>query len=123
MYYRTKRKHPELDIYYDFVEEFALRFPKLLEFLFRFEHGGYKISKAEQKARKKTLLKGGIADYGLFIQSGGYTMLWCEFKADSGKLTPQQQKTRDVMIMWGAKCVTCWSSQEGIAAVIEYLKL
>ena len=84
---KKKRNRPELVMYKDFVSEFKLRWPRLVEFLKRFEHGGYVISKQEQKARKDTLLEGGIADYGLFVQSKDYTMLWIEFKVKGNTLS------------------------------------
>lgn len=121
MNFKKRRKRPEEQIYIDFVTEFLLRFKKHQEFLFRFEHGGYRISKIEQAIRKKTLLKGGISDYGLFVVAGQYTMLWIEFKVGSNDLTPNQKRVRPIMEAWGAKCVTCWSAEEGILAVKKYL--
>jgi hypothetical protein len=107
-------------MYKAFVQEFSYRFPKYIEFLRRFEHGGYVISKQEQKVRKETLLKGGIADYGLFVQSGCYTMLWIEFKVKGNTLSRLQKETACMMTLWGAKCVACWSAEEGIEEVTTY---
>jgi len=109
-------------MYKAFVKEFSYRFPKYIEFLRRFEHGGYVIGFAEKKARKDTLLKGGIADYGLFVQSAPYTMLWIEFKVKGNTLSTLQEETACMMTLWGAKCVACWSAEEGIEEVIQYFK-
>jgi len=60
------RNRPEEQMYIDFCREFTFRFPKELKYLFRIEHGGYKIGKKEQGIRKITSLRAGVPDYAFF---------------------------------------------------------
>lgn len=117
-----RNKHPEEQIYKDFCQEFVFRWPKLVKYLFRFEHGGYVIGYAERKARKRTLLKAGIPDYGLFYAIEPHTMLWIEFKVKPNRLTPKQEEVRDILISQGSKYVCCYSAEEGIEEVKKYLE-
>ena len=116
-----KNNHPETQMYKAFVQEFSLRHPKYIDYLCRFEHGGYKINFAEQKDRKQTLLRAGIPDYGFFYAVKPYTMLWIEFKVKPNRLTLKQKEMRAVLTSWGAKHVTCYSAQEGIKEIELYL--
>lgn len=118
---KPKRKRPEEKMYVEFCREFAFRFPKYIKFLYRHEHGGYVISKAEAGRRKKTCLKGGIADYGFHLCRGKYGALWIEFKVPGGKQQPNQKEFEEIITEGGDKYVLCYSAEEGIKAIKDYL--
>lgn len=119
---KRRNNHPETQMYKEFVQEFWIRFPKLRDYLCRFEHGGYTISNKEKSDRVKTLLKGGIPDYGLFYAVDPHRMLWIEFKVKPNRLTAKQKEMAAMLISWGSKHVVCYSAEEGIEEIKKYLK-
>lgn len=117
-----KRDRPEERMYIAFVKEFKYRWPKLLEFLYRTEHGGYVVSPQEAKTRKATLVKGGPPDYSLYLKNKKHCSLYIEFKVDNNKQQDNQIVFERIITACGAKYVTCWSAEEGIEEVKQYLE-
>lgn len=70
---------------------------------------------------KLTGTKAGIPDIHLPVPCGGYSGFWIEFKFGKNKLSPEQIKYKDLLEMNGHRVCVCYSVDDAIKLVEEYL--
>ena len=83
-------------------------------------NGGYR-HPAEAKKLKATGTKRGVPDLFLPVARNGKHGLYIEMKYGKNKCTIEQVKWLDWLYKQGYMCKVCWSSEEAIAVIKEYL--
>jgi len=63
----------------------------------------------------------GTLDMLLFVPKGAYSCLWIENKTPVGKVTTEQSAMSAYLWTAGAKVAFCFSCEDGIKAIEEYL--
>jgi len=95
------------------------------EWLHAIPNGGKRAMKTAVKLKKEGV-KAGIHDLFLpwVVWLDGrilYPGMYMEVKAGKNRLTPEQKEFKIYAEKQGYKCVTVWSVQEGVDAVLLYL--
>lgn len=80
-------------------------------------------NKAEAIKMKQIGVKPGIPDLCLPVPKGKYAGLYIEMKCGDNKLQDTQKKMLTLLAENGHYCTVCYSSQEAIAVLEEYLNL
>jgi hypothetical protein len=65
----------------------------------------------------------GVADINLPYPCGGYHVMWVEMKAPGGKLSAEQKEFRSAMLEAGYYAVVCWSVDDAIFEIVQYLEM
>lgn len=117
---RSKPKHRESEIQRAFVTWFNLQHPTKM--LFAIPNGGAR-SKIEAAIMKGEGVVPGVGDTFLMFGNSHYYGLFIEFKAGDNKQSEKQKEFEQYCIQYKYKYVVCWSVEEGIHEVTEYLKL
>lgn len=102
------------------AEMFAAGRPEL-GLLFHIPNGG-KRTKSEAARFKAAGVCPGIPDLFLPVARGGYHGLWIEMKAKEGRVSPAQRDMMERLTAQGYRCVVCFSADEAIAKITEYLE-
>lgn len=71
---------------------------------------------------KKKGVRAGVPDIIIPIASSGYHGLWIELKVKPNRLTPDQSRFIDLLILLGHCARVCWSATEAIELIKEYIK-
>ena len=66
-------------------------------------------------------VKPGVPDLHLPVPRGGYCGLWVELKYGSNKPTANQTWWIGQLTALGHKCYICWSFEEAVRIITEYL--
>lgn len=72
---------------------------------------------------KKEGLRKGTWDLQLLAPRGKYHALWIEMKAKGGKLTPEQKTFGTHLVARQYEIAICFSMDEAVKAIVEYLSL
>ncbi len=72
---------------------------------------------------KKEGARKGTWDLQLLVARGKYHALWIEMKAKGGKLKPEQTSFGTHLIAHDYKIAICFSMDEAVKAIVEYLSL
>lgn len=91
-----------------------------LKWIYAIPNGGYR-NKAEAKKLKATGTKRGCPDLCLPVAKNGKHGLYIEMKYGKNKCTIEQVKWLDWLYKQGYMCKVCWSADEAIAVIKEYL--
>lgn len=130
-------KKLEKDIVKEFVQIFKFKFPKYFKYLIRIPNEGTIYNGSYRYGLRK-----GVADF-LFnypskkyevqyndnlwrpssvVTTESYHNLWIEFKRKGNKQTEEQIQFQKDMIEIGSKYIVCYSSDEAIKNIENYLK-
>lgn len=88
--------------------------------MFAIPNGGRRQIREAVKLKAQGVTK-GVWDIFVAIPSCGYHGLWIEFKAGKNKLTKEQKLFGENMREMGYATHVCYSVDEAIAALKEYL--
>lgn len=88
--------------------------------LFAIPNGGQR-SKAAAGKLKAEGLRAGVPDLCLPISRGGYLSLWIEMKAGDNVCSDEQEDWQTWLVRRGHFVVTCWSADQAIDTLTEYL--
>lgn len=91
-----------------------------LKNIYAIPNGGYR-NKIEAKNLKLQGVKSGVPDLHLAYPSGCYYGLYIEMKWGKNKPTENQEDWIKRLSAVGYKCEVCWSSEEAIAVIKNYL--
>lgn len=91
-----------------------------LKSIFHIPNGG-KRSKSEAIRFKKEGVKAGVPDLFLPIAKRGYHGLFIEMKYGNNKTTKSQNEWIDRLYKQGYQVEVCWSADEAIWAIKNYL--
>ena len=91
-----------------------------LELLYHIPNGG-KRNKLIAVQLKKEGVKAGVLDLHLPVARGGYHSLYIEMKIKPNKLTTKQATFKKLAEDQGNRCEVCYSMNEAIAMLQEYL--
>ena len=91
-----------------------------LKWIFAIPNGGYR-HPAEAKKLKATGVKPGCPDLFLPVPKNGKSGLFIEMKYGKNKCTIEQVKWLDWLYKQGYMCKVCWSADEAIKVIKEYL--
>ncbi len=64
----------------------------------------------------------GQPDLHIALPAGGYHGLYIEMKTKGGKVTAIQKEVHDDLRDQGHQVLVCWSSDEAIKAILDYLR-
>ena len=116
-------KNLEHQIQASFFSYLELQYPKLRKKIFAIPNGGARnvITGAMLKKEGATA---GVFDVfvGITNPSRGLPGLFIEFKAGKNKLSEKQKDFMGEMISEGYECETCYSLEEAIKCLNDYLK-
>lgn len=91
-----------------------------LKNIYAIPNGGYR-NKIEAHNLKLQGVKSGVPDLHLAYPSGFYNGLYIEMKWGKNKPTKNQEDWIKRLSAVGYKCEVCWSSEEAIAVIKNYL--
>ena len=91
-----------------------------MKWIYAIPNGGYR-NKAEAKKLKATGTKRGCPDLCLPVAKNGKHGLYIEMKYGKNKCTIEQAKWLDWLYKQGYMCKVCWSADDAIAVIKEYL--
>jgi len=95
---------------------------RVSDYLYHPANGG-KRSPREAARLKAQGVKAGVMDLHLVIPRVPYTGLWIEMKHGKNKPTDGQKDWAEIVTACGAKVVVCYTAQEAIDTIVEYLKV
>ena len=113
-------KNPESHLQIACVRWFRLQYPKLAKVLFAVPNGGYRhyttgrILKAEGQVA-------GVSDLILLTPRAAYGALCIEMKAAKGKQSDLQKQWQEHTELAGNKYVICYSFEEFVKTIKDYL--
>lgn len=119
---KPKRQQPEYDSQCTVVEWARLKertFPAL-GLLYAIPNSGKFPVQYRVKLAKQGLLP-GIPDLCLPIPNKHYHSLRVEMKSKDGRLSKEQKQIKNLLESYGNKVVVCWSAEEAIKAIADYL--
>jgi hypothetical protein len=104
----------------------AGQYPEL-ELLYAIPNGAHLYGDAKRRAQqmnnlKKQGLKPGIPDLCLPVARNGWNALYIEMKYGDNKPKEHQEAVLNRLAEEGNLAVACWSAEEAIQTIIEYLK-
>jgi len=123
-------EHDEQVALFQFIKAFEHQHPAL-KTIYAIPNGGHR-SKAVAGKLKAEGVKSGVWDIHLPMASAEwsdvymkpvYIGLWIEMKYGKGRLTPNQKEWQSLMEERGHKCVVCYSWQEAVLAIGDYLDI
>lgn len=85
-------------------------------------NGGHR-HKAVAARLKREGVKAGIPDISLPVARGGFHGLYIEMKTKGGRVQPEQKQWRRDLIDEGYRHAICWSWEEAVREITEYLGL
>ena len=97
------------------------KYPEL-EYIFHCPNGGSR-NKVEAINLKREGVKSGVPDLLLLTPKGKYTGLVIEMKWGKNKCTQNQIRWLEWLEKQGYKCKICYSADEAIKAIKDYLKI
>lgn len=112
-------KVSEHDIQVACVNWFRYKYPKFL--IWAIPNGGQRNKIVAKKLKDEGVLS-GVPDLHIPIAMKGYHGLYIEMKAGRNKPSDEQITIMAKLQNEGYKCVVCWSLDEFIKAVDEYIK-
>lgn len=115
---KRKLSHDEDDIQAEFFRVASLMFPMLDKLLYHACNEG----KRNAKRAKRIGIKAGVPDVHLAIANNEHHSLYIEFKSGSNKQTPDQIEFQKQAESAGNKYVVCYSVNEAIEILKEYLR-
>ena len=95
------------------------KYPELKN-MFAIPNGG-KRSKSEAARLKASGVKAGVPDIFLAVARNGYHGLFIEMKVGMNKPTENQVEMMEELTAQGYLCRVCWSGDDAIDAIKEYL--
>jgi len=113
-------EHEEQRKIFEWAEWSIGRLPEL-EMLFAVPNGGRR-DKATAARLKAEGVKAGVPDIILPVPRGGYAGLWIELKRRPNEPTEQQQRWLERLRGHGCMAGVCYSAEEAIAAIEDYLR-
>jgi len=126
-------KKTEAQIQASFFQEINL-YPKVRPYIFAIPNGGYRRQKSyiskdgkqkswspEAKKLKQQGVTPGVPDVFLSLPNKLFHGLYIEFKAGKNKPTIEQYDMIDNLRKAGYRCEVCYSEQEAMDIVMEYL--
>lgn len=118
-YYRTE--HGEQVALFSWAGWNVEGYPELA-YLYAIPNGG-KRDKATAAKLQAEGVRPGVLDVHLPIARGRYIGLWLEMKVGGNKMTQEQREWLGAMVRFGHRVKVCYSADEAISALIEYLML
>jgi hypothetical protein len=112
-------KNAEHDIQVACINWFRYQYPKYL--IFAIPNGGQRNVIVASKLKSEGVLS-GVPDICIPIANNGFHGLYIEMKAGKNKPTDNQLTIMDKLSNEGYKCELCYSTDEFIKIVTEYLK-
>lgn len=112
-------KVSEHDIQVACVNWFRYKYPKYL--IWAIPNGGER-NKIVAKRLKDEGVSRGVPDLHIPVAMNGYHGLYIEMKAGRNKPSDDQLTIMEKLTNEGYKCVVCWSLDEFIVAVNDYMK-
>lgn len=112
-------KQSEHDIQIACVNWFRYKYPKFL--IWAIPNGGHRNKIVAKKLKDEGVLP-GVPDLHIPVAMKGYHGLYIEMKAGRNKPSDEQATIMAKLQNEGYKCVVCWSLDEFIKAVDEYIK-
>lgn len=88
--------------------------------LFHIPNGGGRGS-IEAANLKRSGVRPGVEDYLLTVARGKWHGLFIELKVQGGRISPEQEEMAGFHFAQGYQSFVCWSYQEAIDQLIEYL--
>lgn len=104
------------------VKWFSLQYPQLDRMLFAIPNGGHRDIRTAARLKAEGV-KRGIPDLFLSVSRAGYHGLYIEMKYGDNKLTEDQEAFFKQASDLGYCCMDCYSVDEFIDLITEYLPL
>ncbi|OJV40855.1 MAG: hypothetical protein BGO29_14910 [Bacteroidales bacterium 36-12] len=114
-----KPKQQEHDIQVACVNWFRYRYPKFL--IWAIPNGGQRNKIVAKKLKDEGVLA-GVPDLHIPVAMKGYHGLYIEMKAGRNKPSDEQLTIMGKLQNEGYKCVVCWSLDEFMKVVEDYMK-
>lgn len=114
-----KPKQSEHDIQVACVTWFRLKYPKFL--IWAIPNGGERNKIVAKKLKDEGVLS-GVPDLHIPVAMKGYHGLYIEMKAGKNEPSKNQISIMVKLANEGYKCAVCWSLEEFMNVVNEYLK-
>jgi len=118
---RSSSTGPESQIQTCFFQWLALQDKALFDLTFSVPNSGLR-SKVEGARQVAMGLKAGVPDIFMAVPTRAHPGLFIELKYGSNKPTEKQLKVMKSLSDAGYKCVVCYSFEEAVEAVKDYLK-
>lgn len=106
--------------FFDWAARQACKYPDLKK-MFAIPNGGLRNVIVASKLKREGV-KSGIPDVCMPVARGGFIGFWIEFKVGKNKCTPAQVERIEQLRADGHNVAVCYTLEEGIAAVVWYLK-
>lgn len=118
---RKKQAHPESDLQIAAVRWFRYQYAKYAKLLFSIPNGAHTSEFQRQILTAQGMLS-GASDLMLAYPSGYYHSLFIEMKHGKNKQADEQKAFQKAVEEAGFKYVVCYTLDEFMTAINEYLK-